>query len=116
MGTFSYVWLDKRVFLVFMVIIALSFSYIKVERADEPAPPRYIDFLSATLEIKLKEVYVYEPDTKSKYLRMPKVKVSKKDKKPVFDTKLTLKEFPEEKEKNSEKNMYFPLDKVAQMW
>lgn len=102
-GTFSYVWLDKRVFLVFMVIIALSFSYIKVEREDEPAPPKYIDFLSATLEIKLKEVYVYEPDAKSKYLRLPKVKVPKKNRKPEFNVDLKLKEFPKEKEQNSEK-------------
>lgn len=91
-GTFSYVWLDKRIFLVFMMIMALSFSYIKVEREGEVVLSKYVDFSSATMEIKLKDVYVYEPETRSRYVRVPKVK--KKHQRPELNQETKIKEFP----------------------
>lgn len=57
-GVFNNVWADKRVFLIFVITMALSLAYVKIDRDEEAVVVTYVDITSAAVEIPLKEVYV----------------------------------------------------------
>ena len=56
-GIFNNVWEDKRVFLIFVITVALSLAYIKIDRDEEAVTITKIDISSASIEIPLKETY-----------------------------------------------------------
>ena len=64
-----------------------------MEREGEVKAPKYVDFTSAEVEIRLKEAYVYEPESRSKYVRAPRVKTKKKVKANENNEEMKVKEF-----------------------
>ncbi len=56
-GIFNNVWADKRVFLMFVITMALSLAYVKIDRDEEAVVVTYVDITSAAVEIPLKEAY-----------------------------------------------------------
>jgi len=57
-GVFNDVWADKRVFLIFVITMALSLAYIKIDRNEEAVAVTCVDITSASVEVPLKESYV----------------------------------------------------------
>ncbi len=73
-GIFNDVWADKRVFLLFVITLALSVAYIRIEKEEEAASVRNVDISVATIDIPLKEVYAGATVSKIRYVHAPKVK------------------------------------------
>ena len=49
-GVFNDVWTDKRIFLLFIITMALSLAYIKIDREEESVTVSYVDITSATAD------------------------------------------------------------------
>lgn len=74
-GFYGYVWADKSILTVFCICIAITFSYIKIERDGynrQRGGP--IDVLSASIEIELDRSNTRDFASKRKYVRSPKGK------------------------------------------
>lgn len=56
-GIFDNVWADKRIFLIYVIITALSLAYVKIDRDEEAVAVTYVDITKASIEIPLKETY-----------------------------------------------------------
>ena len=90
-GIFNDVWEDKRIFLVYVITLALSVAYIRIEKDEETSNTHYIDISFATVDIPLKEAYVGANVSKIRYVHAPKPKKMKvKQSKAVEDE---VKEF-----------------------
>ena len=76
-GFFTQVFSDKSIFLLFFISIALSFSYVKIEREEEGPKSTMIDISSASVDILLSSDAVYDTVPKRKYVHAPKVKPKK---------------------------------------
>ncbi len=71
-GVANYTWHDKRIFLMFWILIALSFAYIRIER-EENAPESLIyDHTMSVLDIVLDEEANQDKTPSRKYVRLPK--------------------------------------------
>ncbi len=82
----NYTWYDKRIFLMFWILVAISFAYMRIERADEEPEGLVDDYTTAVLDVILTEE-AYRDETHSrKYVRLPK-KVDNKIKKHHIDEK-----------------------------
>ena len=84
-GSFNYVWLDKRILLLFVVTMALSFAYIKIDKEEELVSIKYVDIFIATADVPLREAVVMPATSKRRYvhaLRMKK-QLQKKSNKDV---------------------------------
>lgn len=55
-GVFNNVWADKRVLLIFVITVALSLAYVKIDRDEEAVAVTYVDITTASIDIPLKEV------------------------------------------------------------
>lgn len=90
-GIFSYVWADKRVFLLFVMTMALSFAYIKIDKEEEAVAVKYVDITRATVDIPLKETVAYKALPQRRYLYASKI--SKRLKKQEKNKTAEAKEF-----------------------
>ncbi len=86
-GVFSYVWLDKKIFLLFVVIIALSFAYIKIEREEEQVLNTYVDISAASIEIALRENVKHKVQAHVSYVHTLKQKENSKNQEKVLEAK-----------------------------
>ena len=75
-GSASYVFFDKKMYLLVCILTAVSFAYMKIDREDEGPKQVALDFTSATLDITLTGEHDHESVPKRKYVRMPRVKKS----------------------------------------
>lgn len=79
-GIFDYVLQDKRIFLILVVTIALSFAYIKMDREEESGMKSYVGISRASLEIPLKEEMIREAKPRRRYVHISKIKKGNKEK------------------------------------
>ena len=73
-GLFSHVWLDKRIFLIFVMTIALSMAYVKIDREEEAVTRSQIDITKATVDIQLKESVIHQSAPRRRYVHAPSMK------------------------------------------
>ena len=73
-GLFNDVWQDKRVFLLYVITIALSVAYIRIEKEEEASSAKYVDISAATVDIPLKDAYAAPTVSKIRYVHVPKIK------------------------------------------
>ncbi len=73
-GCFNYAWNDKRIFLLFIVTMALSFAYIKIDKEEELVSMRYVDISVATVDIPLREAIAISSTTRRRYVHAPRMK------------------------------------------
>lgn len=73
-GIFNYVWIDKRIFLLFIVTMALSFAYIKIDKEEELVAVSYVDITKATIDVPLREAIVIPSTTGIRYVHAPRIK------------------------------------------
>lgn len=73
-GIFSDVWADKRIFLIFVITIALSLAYVKIDRDEEAVKDTRVDITTASIEILLKENPVNTIPQRRTYIHLPKIK------------------------------------------
>ena len=73
-GTFSNVWFDKKIFLLFVITIALSLAYIKIDREEEGVLVECVDISRATIDIALKETAVVSRAQERRYVHAPRMK------------------------------------------
>lgn len=73
-GLFNDVWQDKRVFLLYVITIALSVAYIRIEKEEETSSAKYIDISAATVDIPLKDAYAAPTVSKIRYVHVLKIK------------------------------------------
>jgi len=73
LAVFNNVWADKRVFLLFVMTMALSLAYIKIDRDEEYVTVSYVDITTATIDIPLREVYA-SGNQQRKYVHTSKIK------------------------------------------
>lgn len=78
-GVINYTWYDKRIFLVFWILVALSFAYVRIERDEEEPEGLADNYTFATLDITLDEEHHTVETQKRRYVRIPKYKKSKKE-------------------------------------
>ncbi|MBE6674780.1 MAG: O-antigen ligase family protein [Ruminococcaceae bacterium] len=86
-GAFANVWIDKKIFLLFVTITALSFAYIKIEREEELVLVNYIDISSASVDVPLKEAAKRKVPTRTSYVHVPKAKKSTKNQEKFAEAK-----------------------------
>lgn len=72
-AVFNDVWADKRVFLLFVMTMALSLAYIKIDRDEEYVTVSYVDITTATIDIPLRDVYAYSSNQQRKYVHTSKI-------------------------------------------
>ena len=98
-GVFNYVWEDKRIFLLLIVTIGLSFAYIKIDREEDATVKEYIDISCATLDIQLKDEPIGELVPSRRYVHTLKVRkhINKRNK----EKKAEAKEFSNTQELDS---------------
>lgn len=84
----DYSWHDKRLYLLFWLLVALLFAYMRIERQDEE--PRGItkDFTTATMDVTLTGDIYHDTVPKRRYVRMPKALS-------IGEYELEIKEFEE---------------------
>lgn len=87
-GMISYTWHDKRLYLLFWLLVALSFAYMRIEREDEEPKGIDRDFTTAALDITITEDIYHDTVPKRRYVRAPRVEVE-------LTEKLEIKEFEE---------------------
>lgn len=83
-GIFNNIWVDKRIFLLFVVIMALSFAYIKIDKEEEVVSLSYVDITTATLDIPVKENRVANAIPQRRHMSISKISkqmIKKKSKK-----------------------------------
>lgn len=73
-GGFNYVWMDKRIFLLFIVTMALAFAYIKIDKEEELVSIQYVDITIATIDIPLREAVILPSSPKRRYVHAPRMK------------------------------------------
>ena len=71
-GVANYTWHDKRIFLMFWILIALSFAYIRIEREENTHESLIYDHTMSVLDIVLDEEANQEKTPSRKYVRLPK--------------------------------------------
>ena len=91
-GIFNYAWLDKRIFLLLIATIGLSFAYIKIDREEEAVVKGYIDITSSCVDILLKEEDVGDIVPRRRYVHIIKEK-KPKGKNKTNEKKVEAKEF-----------------------
>lgn len=89
-GIFNNVWEDERVFLAFVIIMALSLAYVKIDRDEEAVVVTYVDIASASIDVPLKETYVAK--TRSRRF-VQTSKIQKQIKKQQKNKNVEAKEF-----------------------
>ena len=72
----SYTWYDKRIYLLFWLLVALSFAYMRIERENEAPKGAAKDFTLATLEIILTGDTYHDTVPVRRYVRSPRNKES----------------------------------------
>lgn len=72
-GIFNDVWADKKIYLMFVITMALSLAYIKIDRDEEAVAVTYIDITTATLDIPLREAFVHTGAPQRRYIHAPKM-------------------------------------------
>ncbi len=85
----SYTWHDKGIYLLFWILVALSFAYIRIERQDEEPKGALKDFTSATLEITLTGDSYHDNVPVRRYVRAHRSMLD------MDDLELEIKEFEE---------------------
>ena len=78
-GMISYVWNDKRLYLLFWLLVALSFAYMRIERQIEEPKGLIKDFTSATLEVVLTGDSYHDTVPKRRYVHLPKASLDEDD-------------------------------------
>ena len=73
-GVFNDVWADKKIYLMFVITMALSLAYIKIDRDEEAVTVSYIDITTAAIDIPLKEMFVRTGTPQRRYIHAPKMK------------------------------------------
>lgn len=112
-GIFTYSFNDKRVMLLFFIVIALSFAYIKIDREDVRVSEGYVDVTTGALDITLSTGAVFDGVAKRRYVHPPRMKPKQREKEVVKinNEKVEAKEFsntgeiiiiPDKKEKTVE--------------
>ena len=86
-GIFANVWIDKKIFLLFVTIVALSFAYIKIEREEEVVSMGQIDISMATVDIQLREAAKHKIPTRTSYVHVPKTKKNSKNQERIAEAK-----------------------------
>lgn len=99
-GIFNYALLDKRIFLLLVVTIGLSFAYIKIDREEEATVKEYIDITASCIDIQLKEEDIGEIVPRRRYVHFIKEKKPKK-KKQNIKPEVEAKEFSYTRELNA---------------
>ena len=99
-GIFNYALLDKRIFLLLVVTIGLSFAYIKIDREEEATVKEYIDITASCIDIQLKEEDMGEIVPRRRYVHFIKEKKPKK-KKQNIKPEVEAKEFSYTRELNA---------------
>ena len=77
-SVFDNSWEDKKIFLLFVIIIALSLAYIKIDREEETVTAQAVDFSRATIDIALKDNAQGSVAPRRGFVRAPKVKKNSK--------------------------------------
>ena len=77
-GYNSYAFADKTIFLMFIVCIALTFAYAKIDRANDKVEYGYIDITSSNIEIELAPDYTADVVPTRKYVHSPRKKKTHK--------------------------------------
>lgn len=98
-GIINYTWYDKRIMLVFWILVALSFAYVRIEREEEEPEGLVDSYVFATLDIAINNEHHAVETKKRKYVRVPKI--NKKNKKTETDEKENQRKY-EEFENSSE--------------
>ena len=110
-GVFNDVWLDKRIFLMFVITMALSLAYIKIDRDEEAVVTGYVDITTATIDIPLRDMGAYVGTRQRKYVHTSKIQrqIKRQKKNMVSEAKefsnteeliITRKKYEEENEQN----------------
>ena len=73
-GVFSNVWADKKIFLVYIITIALSLAYTKIDRQEEAVISGKIDITFATVDIPLKEAFAHAAPSPRRNMYSAKIK------------------------------------------
>ncbi len=73
-GFINYTWQDERLYLLFWLLVALSFAYIRIERYEENLKDSAISYTSATMDISLVGDSHHDNIPKRRYVRIPKAK------------------------------------------
>lgn len=71
-GIANYTWHDERIFLMFWMLVALSFSYIRIERENEEPEGLIYDYTMAVLDIVIEDDKHQNEIPSRKYVRLPK--------------------------------------------
>ncbi len=87
-GMINYTWNDKRLYLLFWLLVAFSFAYMRIERQDEEPKGIAKDFTSATMDVTLTGDIYHDTVPKRRYVRMPKNSS-------ITELDLEIKEFEE---------------------
>lgn len=77
-GYNSYVFADKKIFVLFIIMIALTFAYAKIERINDKPEYTSIDISASCIDIELAHDASSELVNTRKYVRSPR-KASKKN-------------------------------------
>ncbi len=86
-GVFSNIWIDKKIFLLFVTIVALSFAYIKIERDEEVVLMGCVDISVASVDIPLREAVKHKTTTRTSYVHLPKIKKNQKKQEKTAEAK-----------------------------
>ena len=73
-GVFDFVWYDKRIFLLFIITIALSLAYVKIDKEEEAVDVGYVDIAKASIDIPLRELLVRTNNPQRRYVHAPRMK------------------------------------------
>lgn len=74
-GLITYTWYDKHICLLFWLLVALSFAYIRIEKQEEDSKGVFKDFTYATLEIALTDDIYHDTIPKRRYVHVPKTEI-----------------------------------------
>ncbi len=85
-GMITYTWHDKRIYLLFWLLVALSFAYMRIEKQDEEPKGIFKDFTFATLDIALTDDIYHDTIPKRRYVHVPKTEID-------FNSEPEIKEF-----------------------
>ncbi|MBO5287203.1 MAG: hypothetical protein J6B34_03680 [Clostridia bacterium] len=99
-GVFTYSWSDKRIMLLFFIVIALSFAYIKIDREDVKVTEMYVDVTVGSLDITLSTGAIYDGPSKRRYVHPPKQRSKPREKERKIENpeKVEAKEFSKTEE------------------
>lgn len=84
----DYSWHDKRLYLLFWLLVALLFAYMRIERQDEEPKGIAKDFTTATMDVTLTGDIYHDTVPKRRYVRVPRALS-------VDEYELEIKEFEE---------------------